>query len=114
MAIKAGEIVGRIVAIINWFEVEKQQIKKVRFGWFDIVDDIEVSRALITKVKEIGVKNKLNYIEGPVGFNNLDKTGVLIEGFDHIGTMITWYNHPYYQRTFRATRLCKRKRIFRK
>ena len=89
MAIKAGEIVGRIVAIINWFEVEKQQIKKVRFGWFDIVDDIEVSRALIAKVKEIGVKNKLNYIEGPVGFNNLDKTGVLIDGFDHIGTMIT-------------------------
>jgi hypothetical protein len=98
VAIKAGKIVGRIGAIINWFEVEKQQVKKVRFGWFDIVDDIEVSRALIAKVKEIGVKNKLNYIEGPVGFNNLDKTGVLIDGFDHIGTMITWYNHPYYQK----------------
>ena len=98
VAIKAGKIVGRIVAIINWFEVDNQQIKKIRFGWFDIVDDIEVSRALIAKVKEIGIKNKLNYIEGPVGFNNLDKTGVLIDGFDHIGTMITWYNHPYYHK----------------
>ncbi|MGJ8743743.1 GTP cyclohydrolase [Polaribacter sp.] len=97
IAIKDHKIVGRIVAIINWFEVEKQQIKKMRFGWFDVIDDIEVSKALINKVKEIGIENNLAFIEGPVGFNNLDKTGVLIDGFDHIGTMITWYNHPYYK-----------------
>jgi ribosomal protein S18 acetylase RimI-like enzyme len=90
-------IVGRIVAIINWFEVEKQQIKKMRFGWFDVIDDIEITKVLLNKVKEIGAENNLEYIEGPVGFNNLDKTGVLVEGFDHIGSMITWYNHPYYK-----------------
>src|SRR5690606_29099061 len=44
-----------------------------------------------------GQKNGLGYMEGPVGFSNLDKVGVLTEGFDQIGTMITWYNHPYYQ-----------------
>ena len=97
VAIRNKKIVGRIVAIINWFEVEKQQIKKMRFGWFDTIDDIEVTKALINRVKEIGVKNNLEYIEGPVGFNNLDKTGVLTDGFDHLGTMITWYNHPYYK-----------------
>ncbi|WP_299012348.1 GTP cyclohydrolase [uncultured Polaribacter sp.] len=97
VAIKDGKIVGRIVAIINWFEVEKQQIKKMRFGWFDVIDDIEVTKILLEKVKEIGLKNNLEYIEGPVGFNNLDKTGVLVDGFNHIGTMITWYNHPYYK-----------------
>ncbi|QMU63908.1 MAG: GTP cyclohydrolase [Flavobacteriaceae bacterium] len=97
IAKRGQKIVGRIVAIINWFEVEKQQIKKMRFGWFDVIDDIEVTKVLIDKVKEIGKENKLTYIEGPIGFNNLDKTGVLIEGFDHIGTMITWYNHPYYK-----------------
>jgi hypothetical protein len=97
VAIKNNEIVGRVIAIINWFEVEKQQIKKMRFGWFDVIDDIEVSKILLNKVKEIGIENNLAYIEGPVGFNNLDKTGVLTEGFDHLGTMITWYNHPYYK-----------------
>ena len=97
LAIKEDQIVGRVVAIINWFEVTQQQIKKIRFGWFDVVDDIEVSKVLLNKVKEIGLTNNLEYIEGPVGFNNLDKTGVLTEGFDHIGTMITWYNHPYYK-----------------
>ncbi|MFY9243571.1 MAG: GTP cyclohydrolase [Polaribacter sp.] len=97
LAYRDKKIIGRIVAIINWFEVEKQQIKKMRFGWFDVIDDIEVSKALLNKVKEIGLENNLEFIEGPIGFNNLDKTGVLIDGFDHIGTMITWYNHPYYK-----------------
>ncbi|PQJ23044.1 GTP cyclohydrolase [Tenacibaculum sp. SG-28] len=98
LAYKNDTIVGRVVAIINTYEVEKQHIKKMRFGWFDVIDDIEVSRILLNKVKEIGIQNNLRYVEGPIGFNNLDKTGVLTEGFDHIGTMITWYNHPYYQK----------------
>ncbi len=97
VAMRDNKIVGRVIAIINWFEVDKQQIKKMRFGWFDVIDDIEVSKVLLNKVREIGLENNLEYIEGPVGFNNLDKTGVLTEGFDHLGTMITWYNHPYYK-----------------
>ena len=97
VAVRDNKIVGRIIAIINWFEVEKQQIKKMRFGWFDVIDDVEVSKILLDKVKEIGIENNLEYIEGPVGFNNLDKTGVLTEGFDYLGTMITWYNHAYYK-----------------
>jgi ribosomal protein S18 acetylase RimI-like enzyme len=109
VAIRDGKIVGRVVAIINWFEVEKQQIKKMRFGWFDVIDDLEVSKALLNKVKEIGLKNKLTHIEGPIGFNNLDKTGVLVEGFDHIGTMITWYNHPYYKEHLEALGFVKEK-----
>ena len=109
IAIRDGKIVGRIVAIINWFEVEKQQIKKMRFGWFDVINDIEVSKVLLEKVKEIGLENNLEYIEGPVGFNNLDKTGVLVEGFDHIGTMITWYNHPYYKEHLEALGFIKEK-----
>ena len=97
LAYKDKKIVGRVIAIINWHEVNKQQINKMRFGWFDVIDDLEVSKILLNKVKEIGIENNLAYIEGPVGFNNLDKTGVLTEGFDHLGTMITWYNHPYYK-----------------
>lgn len=96
IALKNDTIVGRVAAIINTYEVEKQNIKKMRFGWFDVIDDIEVSKVLLNKVSEIGLENKLEFVEGPVGFNNLDKTGVLVEGFNHIGTMITWYNHPYY------------------
>lgn len=97
IAEKQGEIVGRIVAIINHYEVNNQGIKKMRFGWFDVINDVTVTKKLIDTVIVIAKQNKLDFLEGPVGFNNLDKTGVLIEGFDHIGTMITWYNHPYYK-----------------
>lgn len=97
LAYKDGKIVGRVAAIINRLEVEKQGLRKMRFGWFDFIDDQEVSIALLQKVAEIGTKNNLEYMEGPVGFSNLDKVGVLVEGFDHIGTMITWYNYPYYK-----------------
>ena len=97
LAYRDNKIVGRIIAIINWYEVNDQNIKKMRFGWFDVIDDIQVTKALLNKVNEIAKENNLQYIEGPVGFNNLDKTGVLTEGFNHLGTMITWYNHPYYK-----------------
>jgi len=96
LAYKGNEIVGRIAAIINWLEVNKQNQKKMRFGWFDFIDDIEVSKALLDKATQIGVNNNLEYIEGPVGFSNLDKVGVLTSGYDEVGSMITWYNHAYY------------------
>lgn len=96
LAYKGGKLVGRIAAIINWVEVREQNIKKMRFGWFDFVDDFEVSEALLDKVAEIGRAHDLVYMEGPMGFSNLDKVGVLVAGFAHIGTMVTWYNYPYY------------------
>ena len=97
IAYKDGKAAGRIAAIVNWDEINGQQKKKVRFGWFDVIDDIEVTKALLEKVYELGRKHNLEFVEGPIGFSNLDKVGVLIEGFDQIGTMITWYNHEYYK-----------------
>ncbi|MCL6266101.1 GTP cyclohydrolase [Flagellimonas myxillae] len=109
LAYKDGELVGRVAAIVNWLEVKEQKLWKMRFGWFDFVDDLEVSSALLEKVAEIGHQHKLDYMEGPVGFSNLDKVGVLIDGFDHIGTMITWYNHPYYQKHYEKHGFVKEK-----
>lgn len=97
LAYKNGKIAGRIVAIINWLEVKDHGIKKMRFGWFDFIDDPQVTEALLNKVEEIGRKYQLEFMEGPLGFSNLDKVGVLTEGFQYPGTMITWYNYPYYK-----------------
>ena len=69
----------------------------MRFGWYDVIDDVSVSKALLEKVHEIGKQYHLEFVEGPVGFSNLDKVGVLVDGFDHIGTMITWYSLPHYK-----------------
>lgn len=109
LAYKNNTIVGRVVAIINFVEINQQGLKKTRFGWFDVIDDIKVTEALLDKVNEIGKQHNLDYIEGPVGFTNLDKVGVLSEGFDQLGNMITWYSHPYYIKHFEQLGYVKEK-----
>jgi len=101
LALKEGVIVGRIAVMINWIEVNKLKKKKVRFGWFDVIDDINVTAALMEKVHAIGIENNMDFIEGPVGFSNMDKAGMLVEGFEESNTMITWYNAPYYHEHFK-------------
>ena len=88
--------VGRIAAIINWEEVNNLNKRKVRFGWFDAIDDIAVTKALLNQVKILGIKHNLDHIEGPMGFSNLDKVGLITDGFNDLGSMVTWYNFPYY------------------
>ena len=96
LAYKNDTIVGRVAAIINWLEVEDKSSNKIRFGWMDMIDDVEVTKALLDTVESIGKAHNLSYMEGPIGFSNLDKVGVLTYGYDEIGTMVSWYNHPYY------------------
>ena len=95
IALKNNEIVGRIAAIVNWIEIKEQKKNKVRFGWYDVIDDLEVSKRLIDTVIKFGKKRNLSYIEGPVGFSNMDKAGLLTYGFEELNTMITWYHNPY-------------------
>lgn len=96
LAYKNGRIAGRIAAIINEVEVKKLNIKKLRFGWFDVIDDIEVTKALFAKVEEIGRENGLEFMEGPMGATNLEKAGILTYGFDRLATAIGQYNYEYY------------------
>ena len=109
VAFKNTKIVGRIAAIINWKEINEQGVKKMRFGWFDFENDFEVSTMLLDKVKEIGNEYQLEFMEGPVGFSNLDKVGIMTYGFEEIGSMITWYNYPYYEKHYTAFGLVKEK-----
>lgn len=100
LAYRNNKIVGRVVAIINWDEVNILKKSKVRFGWFETIDDIEITKALLDKVFELGKKHNLEHAEGPMGFSNLDKVGVLTEGFEELGNMITWYSPKYYVEHF--------------
>ena len=96
LAYRNTQVVGRVCVIVNWSEVKTQGSRKLRFGWFDLINDQEVCNALLDKVVAIGKEHQLEYIEGPAGFSNMDKAGMLIEGFDRIGSMPTNYNYSYY------------------
>lgn len=109
LAYRDQKIVGRTAAIINFKEKEELGIDKVRFGWIDFIDDSEVSQVLIEKIKDFARENNIPKIEGPMGFTNLDKSGVLTKGFDRLATMIGIYNAPYYAEHFEKAGLEKEK-----
>lgn len=96
IAYKNEKPVGRIAGIVNYIEINQLNQPKMRFGWFDFIDDMKVSKALLSKIEAIGREKGLAYCEGPVGFSNLDKVGIITEGFEFLGPMVTWYNYPYY------------------
>ena len=96
LAYKDGRVVGRVAAIINNKANERWNVKQVRFGWIDFIDDIEVSSALLDAVTAFGKSRGMNQIVGPLGFTDFDPEGMLVEGFDRISTMALIYNHPYY------------------
>ncbi|MBO4671933.1 MAG: GNAT family N-acetyltransferase [Bacteroidales bacterium] len=96
LAYKDGEAVGRIAAIVNFKANEQWNHKEVRFGWFDFIDDPEVSDALMEKVYEFGRQYGMESVVGPLGFTDFDPEGMLIQGFDKESTMALIYNHPYY------------------
>jgi len=96
MAFRNGEPVGTITAIINKAYNEKTGEKLMRFGFVNFIDDREVVDELFAAAEEWGRSRGMTEIVGPMGFSDMDHEGMLIEGFDELGTMATIYNYPYY------------------
>ena len=96
MAYRDGKPVGRIAAIINSQVNRNCDTKICRFGFMDFVDDMEVSRALFDAAEDWGRRKGMNRMVGPLGFTDMDREGLLVEGFEELSTMATNYNYPYY------------------
>ena len=107
MAFRDGKPVGRIAGIINHKANEKWGYKHVRFGWFDFIDDLEVSKALLDTVAAWGKERGMDALNGPVGFTDFDHEGLLLEGYDSLAVMASLYNYPYYVRHVEAYGLVK-------
>lgn len=96
LAYKDGKLAGRVAAIINHKANNKWGKKSVRFGWIDFIDDREVSKALLDAVEKYGKEKGMEDMVGPLGFTDMDPEGMLVWGFDQLGTMPTIYNYAYY------------------
>lgn len=107
MAYRDNKPVGRIAGIINRKANEKWGYKHARFGWFDFIDDLEVSKALLDTVAAWGKERGMDAINGPVGFTDFDHEGLLLEGYEYLAPMASLYNYPYYVRHFEAYGLTK-------
>ncbi|MDE7334845.1 MAG: N-acetyltransferase, partial [Muribaculaceae bacterium] len=96
MAYRNGKPVGRIAGIINKTVNERTGKKDARFGFVDFIDDAEVVDALFKTVEDWARAKGMTELVGPLGFTDMDYEGMLVEGFDRLGTMATIYNYPYY------------------
>ena len=96
LAYKDGQIAGRIAALINHAYNKKWNKNAIRFTRFDFIDDYEVSEALFAQVAAWAKERGYTEAMGPIGFNDMDHEGMLVEGFEEFNMSITFYNHPYY------------------
>lgn len=96
MAYKDGKPVGRIAGIINRQVNEHHNGATARFGFIDFIDDEEVSKALLEAVEKWSREKGMKKLIGPMGFTDMDHEGMLIQGFEELGTMATIYNYDYY------------------
>lgn len=96
LAYKDGKLVGRVAGIIQKLYNEKSGEKRVRFSRFDCINDEEVSNLLFKSVEDWAKSQGMEIIHGPMGYNDLDREGLLIEGFDQMSTFEEQYNYPYY------------------
>ena len=96
LAYKDGVLAGRIAVLVNKAANEKWGQNAARFGWIDFIDDNEVVDSLFATAEQWARERGLTELQGPLGFTDLDREGMLIEGFDRLGTMATIYNYPYY------------------
>lgn len=97
IAYKDGELVGRIAGIIQKLYNKKVNERRVRFTRFDCINDKEVAKALFDAVENWAKHNGMDIVHGPMGFNDLDREGMLIEGFDEVATFEEAYNFDYYK-----------------
>ncbi|MBR0146843.1 MAG: hypothetical protein IJM25_09300 [Eubacterium sp.] len=102
LALKDGEVVGRIQGIIQREANEKWGQKRVRFTRFDSIDDVNVAAALFTRVERWAREKGMEEFVGPLGYSDLEREGLLIEGFDQPQTFEEQYNYPYYQKLIEA------------
>ena len=96
LAYKDGKIVGRVAGILNRRANEKNNVNYLRFAFFDFIDDPEVTDALYKALADYAEELGCVAIHGPQGFSDMDREGMLVEGFDKLSQFYVYYNHPYY------------------
>ena len=96
LAYRGDEVVGRIGAILSHKANEKWNTKRMRFSQVDFIDDRAVSKALFDTVEDWAREKGMTEVHGPLGFCDMDREGMLVEGFNKRSMFITYYNHPYY------------------
>lgn len=98
LAYRNGKIVGRVSAAVNHAFNDYLNCKVGNFGFFDTIDDLEVTAALLDAASA-WVKDKgMEVLRGPGQYSNAthEIQGILMDHFHDYPCLETTYNYPYY------------------
>ena len=98
LAEEDGKVVGRIACLVMHPFNEKNHTKYARFTRFDFIDDEKVAHALLKTAEDWAREQGMEYIHGPLGYDDLEREGLTTYGFENKGSFVTGYNAPYYQK----------------
>lgn len=96
LAEQDGRTAGRIQGIIEQQYNYAHNVAQARFTRFDCVDDPAVAEALFRAVEQWAAERGMQELCGPLGYNDLEREGLLVEGFEELSTFEEQYNYPYY------------------
>ncbi len=103
LAVRDGEVVGRICGGINRRFNDYHNTKKAQFYFFDSINDLEVARALFDAVSAWSKERGMDTLIGPKGLSPFDGYGILEAGFEHRQMMtMTNFNFDYYPQLVEA------------
>jgi len=97
LAERNNKIVGRIAAILNHRHVKIHKEKVGFFGFYEAVNEYEVSQILFDTVKDWLKTKGIEVMRGPANFSQNDTCGLLIDGFQHSPVVMMPYNPEYYK-----------------
>jgi GNAT superfamily N-acetyltransferase len=95
LAYRDGQVVGRIMGIINKRYNSIHKDNSARFEYMECSNDKEIFHALITYIENWAKEKGMTKVVGPSGFSDKEPQGFLIDGFEHTGILDAPNNHPY-------------------
>jgi ribosomal protein S18 acetylase RimI-like enzyme len=96
VATQSGRDVGRIAGIIDQQYNHKAKEPAAFFGFFECVNDAQVSAKLFEAVRLWARQKGMKGLLGPMNPTTNDECGLLVDGFDSSPVFMMTYNPRYY------------------
>ena len=112
IAYSDGKVVGRILGVIDQNNNEFHSEKAVAFGYFEAINDDQVTSGLVDEVTRWGQSKGMNILRGPINLSTNNECGLLVEGFEEPPQLMMTYNPKYYSDLFEKQGLHKAKDLF--
>ncbi|WP_371398487.1 hypothetical protein AB6B39_07810 [Algimonas porphyrae] len=95
LARRDGHVVGRIAAFTNARYDAEHGRETAFFGYFDCIDDPDVSDALLSAAKDWGRAEGRQRMVGPAMWSVNEEVGLLVDGYGHPPAVMMPYGHPH-------------------